>query len=189
MPEGKPWTITGTYLADSSGIQTHSGRLAVPGFVDICFHDPRGTCNKSVAVGYQRNGGLGGQTPHNWAEMTFLLVSDDRGESWKMTTPFGLYSGEAEVVQLFDPPTRLGASLRIGGPMTSHCPDNASVCDTGWGAGATMQCGSPSSPDLGPAPHHCRAWMVSDTDGETWYNPHNRSEPLFAAPLPDLPDP
>ena len=148
MPEGKPWTITGTYLADSSGIQTHSGRLAVPGFVDICFHNPRGTCNKSVAVGYQRNGGLGGQTPHNWAEMTFLLVSDDRGESWKMTTPFGLYSGEAEVVQLFDPPTRLGASLRIGGPMTSHCPDNASVCDTGWGAGATMQCGSPSSPGL-----------------------------------------
>ena len=79
VPEGKPWTITGTYLADSSGIQTDSGRLAVPGFVDICFHDPRGTCNKSVAVGYQRNGGLGGQTPHNWAEMTFLLVSDDAG--------------------------------------------------------------------------------------------------------------
>jgi hypothetical protein len=31
--------------------------------------------------------------------------------------------------------------------------------------------------------------MVSDDDGESWYNPNNRSEPLFAAPMPDLPDP
>eukprot|EP01047_Picozoa_sp_COSAG01_P017178 COSAG01_NODE_903_length_12848_cov_7.966899_7_plen_420_part_00 len=72
--------------------------------------------------------------------------------------------------------------------MTSHCPGNVSVCDTGWGDGATMQCGNPSTVGL-PAPHHCRGWMVSDTDGETWFNPLNRSEQLFPAPVPDLPDP
>eukprot|EP01047_Picozoa_sp_COSAG01_P017179 COSAG01_NODE_903_length_12848_cov_7.966899_8_plen_321_part_00 len=99
VPEHTNWTITGTYLADSSGIQTSTGRLVVPGFVEVCFNSPRGTCNQTIASEYHRNGGLGGMTPYNWAEMTFLLVSDNDGASWRMTTPFAIYSGEGEVVQ------------------------------------------------------------------------------------------
>jgi hypothetical protein len=188
VPGGKPWSIMGTWLADSSGIQTASGRLAVPGFVNICFNDSRGTCNKTVAPEYKPNGGRGGFTPFNWAEMTYLLVSDDMGESWQMTTVFGIYSGEAALVQLFDPPTRLGVTMRIGGPMAPHCPGNQTICDTGYGAGSTMQCGAPSVAGR-PAPHHCRAWMVSDDDGESFYNPQDRKNSLFAAAAPDLPDP
>jgi hypothetical protein len=188
VPAGKPWSITATFLADSAGIQTASGRLAVPGFVDICFNDPRGTCNKTKARAFMPNGGRGGCTPFNWAEMTYLLVSDDDGESWRMTPPFGIYSGEAAVVQLFDPPTRLGMDMRIDGPMVPRCPGNQQVCDTGYGADSTMQCGQPSVAGR-PVPHHCRAWMVSDDDGETFYNPQDRNNSLFAAPAPDLPDP
>lgn len=187
VPAGRNWTVTGVYFADSAGIQTHSGRLLVPGFVDVCFNDPRGTCNKSEAVVYKPNGGRGGFTPYNWAEMTYMLASDDGGSSWHMTSIFGMYSGEAAVVQLFDPPSRLGVSLRIGGPMAPSCPGGAAICDTGYGRGSTMACGIPSVAGR-PAPHHCRGWMVSDDDGDSFYNPHERGS-LFAAPAPDLPDP
>lgn len=170
VPKGTNWTTFGTFFADSAGIQTSTGRLVVPGFVEVCFNNPRGTCNKTLAPAFKPNGGKGGQTPVNWGEMTYLLVSDDGGSSWQMTEIFGLYSGEAEVVQLFNPPTRLGCTMRLDGPMTDHCPGNRSTCTTGYGEGATMQCGRPSNPSW-PAPHHCRGWMVSDTDGETWYNP------------------
>ena len=56
-------------------------RLAVPGFADVCFNDPRGTCNKTAARAFRPNGGRGGETPFNWAEMTYLLVSDPPRDS------------------------------------------------------------------------------------------------------------
>eukprot|EP01043_Picozoa_sp_COSAG02_P044556 COSAG02_NODE_3991_length_5942_cov_5.521308_5_plen_395_part_00 len=121
---GAPTSREAYLPAIGGGIQTKSGRLVAQMYGKWCFNDPTGGCNTSGA--FSRHG----ESPNSWAEINHVLYSDD-GQTWHTSDVFGVYGAEGSVVELFD--GRLLFNYRVDGPMTDHCPDNARVCDTGWG--------------------------------------------------------
>jgi hypothetical protein len=114
-----------------------------------------------------------------------------RSKTWKSSENFGIYGAEGKVVEGFHPPGQLVYNYRVDGPMIPHCPDGSHVCkaatfDTRFNS--TIACGTPSVADR-PSPHHCRAMMVSDTDGSSFHNEVDASETVFGNGIADLPDP
>jgi hypothetical protein len=175
---GAPTSREAYLPAIGGGIQTKSGRLVAQMYGKWCFNDPTGGCNTSGA--FSRHG----ESPNSWAEINHVLYSDD-GQTWHTSDVFGVYGAEGSVVELFD--GRLLFNYRVDGPMTDRCPDNARVCDTGWGGNITMACGVPSTPGR-PAPHHCRGAMFSSNGGETWDDGQG-GDGWFGSTIADLPDP
>lgn len=81
-------------LAIGGGIEIsrgpHAGRLIVQGYAVKCFQDPSGNCNKSAVAAHMPMNGFAGESPVGWAEINYVLMSDDGGLTWKASEVFGV---------------------------------------------------------------------------------------------------
>ena len=100
--------------ASGNGIQlTTSGRLIVPAYHLSC------------------------SSPGNDVEFSHAMYSDDHGRTWSSTKPFGAYTSEGGVVELFHTKGALRWNARVDGPTPNctggfkHCRGTALSHDSG----------------------------------------------------------